>query len=518
MATPPLSIFLAKDGVSQENILKESHGAIATPIQVGAVQGTLYTKSSPPQTPSWASFFGDAVSAATLALQTASASALLVVPMKNRNFAIAFGFGRHLVDLMSVDATFGLRATLNSVSADTIRSIDKKTFEGISTHTREQASKETSIGDFGLNVERDVVRAVTGSPTDGTLGSQLTGKDCLTARCDVTLDKLPELLQAYLAESQKETYKKRFPWIDNILEVRDKARKKQLDALLVETIRAGGTPKMWLAIPELIDWSDIKGFSYCSRARWAEVFPDVHLKKYLDHASPEAISEDSLTKHRIFGHRASTDSVFDDWPVYRCIHAEIAVDGETYLLNGGDWYKIDNNFVGVVDKTIAGIKATSFTPLDFQQGENEAQYNKRLSASIAGACCPDRDPIMHGGGRSRVEFCDVYAPSRQMIHVKRYGGSSVLSHLFAQGVVSATTFVSDELFREKVNKLLPVALQLPTPVNRPNAADFEIAFFVASTSASELSLPFFSRVTLRNAYKQLTGYGFRVTLTKVRVI
>jgi len=222
MATPPLSIFLAKEGVSQENLLKESHGAAATPIQIGAVKGTLYTKSSPPQPPSWASFFGDSVSAAPLALQTASASALLVVPMTNRTFAVAFGRGRHLVDLMSVDATFCLRGTLNSISGDNIRSVDKKTFEGISTHTREQASKETSIGDFGLNVERDVVRAVTGSPTDATLGSQLTGKDSLTARCEVTLDKLPELLQAYLAKSQEDTYKKRFPWIDNILEVRDK--------------------------------------------------------------------------------------------------------------------------------------------------------------------------------------------------------------------------------------------------------------------------------------------------------
>jgi len=244
----------------------------------------------------------------------------------------------------------------------------------------------------------------------------------------------------------------------------------------------------------------------------------VHLKKYIDHVSLDAISEESLRKHRIFGYSASTDFGFDDWPVYRCIHAEISVDGETYLLNGGDWYQIDNDFVAGIDKAIAGIERTSFIPLDFNQGENEAQYNKRLSASIAGACCPDRDPIMHGGGRSRVEFCDVYAPSRQMIHVKRYGGSSVLSHLFAQGVVSATTFISDEQFREKVNKLLPDSLQIPTPANRPNPADFEIAFLVVSASTSELSLPFFSRVTLRNAYKQLMGYGFQVTLTKVRVV
>src|SRR2546425_6910223 len=35
-------------------------------------------------------------------------------------------------------------------------------------------------------------------------------------------------------------------------------------------------------------------------------------------------------------------------------------------------------------------------------------------------------------GYSRVEFCDLYTDSQDIIHIKRYGGSSVLSHLFAR--------------------------------------------------------------------------------------
>lgn len=517
MSTPSLSIFLAKEGISEEDLLVDGHGADATPIQVGSVRGTLYTKNSPPRPPSWAAFFSKAVPAEVLALETASASALLVVPMTNRTFAIAFGYARHLIDLMTVEARFGLHATLNSISEDNVRTIDKKTFEGISTHTREQASKETSIGGFGLDIERDVVSAVTGTPRDSNLGSQLIGKDSLTARCNVTLDELPELLQAYYAKSKEDTYKTRFSWIDNILEVRDKAKQQELDAVLVDMMRTGGNPKIWLAIPELIDWSDIKGFSY-SGAQSAEIFPDIHLNKYIDRYSVAATSSESLRRHKIFGHRRSTDAIFANWPVYRCVHAEIPVNGETYLLNGGDWYQIDNDFVTLVDKTIEAIPCTNFTPIDYAHGEHEDQYNKRLSTAIEGSCCVDRKMILHGGGRSSVEFCDVYAPSRQMLHVKRYGSASVLSHLFAQGVVSATTFMSDEQFREKVNTLLPAALQLATPANRPDASGFEIAFLIASQSTGPLSLPFFSRVTLRNAYRQLTSYGFKTTVTKVQVV
>jgi uncharacterized protein (TIGR04141 family) len=282
-------------------------------------------------------------------------------------------------------------------------------------------------------------------------------------------------------------------------------------------MRAGESPKTWLAIPELIDWSDVKGFSY-SKARSAEIFHDVHLSKYIDHYSAASISDKSLRRHQICGHRRSTDAIFETWPVYQCIHAEIADDDATYLLNGGHWYQINNDFVARVDQAVGMIPETSFTPVDYAHGEHEIQYNKRLSAAIEGSCCVDRDLILHGGGRSRVEFCDVYAPARQMIHVKRYGSASVLSHLFAQGVVSAITFMSDDQFREKVNTLFPAALQLAKPADRPNASDFEIAFLIASQSTGPLSLPFFSRVTLRNACRQLTSYGFKTTLTKVQVV
>lgn len=42
-----------------------------------------------------------------------------------------------------------------------------------------------------------------------------------------------------------------------------------------------------------------------------------------------------------------------------------------------------------------------------------------------------------------------------MLHVKKYTGSSALSHLFAQGAVAATSFLSDEQFRAGANKIIP---------------------------------------------------------------
>jgi uncharacterized protein (TIGR04141 family) len=47
---------------------------------------------------------------------------------------------------------------------DKLRSIDKKTFEAVSLHAREQASEDSGTAAFGLDVERDLLRAVTGTP------------------------------------------------------------------------------------------------------------------------------------------------------------------------------------------------------------------------------------------------------------------------------------------------------------------------------------------------------------------
>lgn len=516
MASQVLSIFLVKKGC-EDAILEGSRSPTATPIQVGAINGVLYTEATPLRPPSWVEFLTPGIASGVLNLETASASAVLVVPMVNRTFAVTFGYGRHLINPMSVEPTFGLKATLNAISPDRIRSIDKKTFEGISTHTQEQASKDTSIGDFGVDVERDVVRAVTGTPSDETLAHRMKGMDSLVATCDATLQTLPEFLQAYFAKSEEDRYRSRFAWIDNILEVRDKARREMLDTALIEALRAGGSAKMWLAIPDLIDWSDVSGFTY-SRAPSAARVQDIHFKTYFGTRKRETCSIEALKRHRVYGWRATNDTPVGPWPVYRCIHAELEIDGETFLLNAGEWYRIDKDFVSLVDDSIRPIQPSKFISLDYTEGEGEARYNQRLSKAIPGACCLDAKMIQYGGGKSSVEFCDVYHPSGHMIHVKRYAGSTVLSHLFAQGTVSATAFISDDRFRREVNKRLPPALRIKNPAARPSVADLEVAFVIASRSASALALPFFSRVTLRNTYTQLTNYGFRTTLTKVGTV
>ncbi|MDD4053101.1 MAG: TIGR04141 family sporadically distributed protein, partial [candidate division Zixibacteria bacterium] len=195
---------------------------------------------------------------------------------------------------------------------------------------------------------------------------------------------------------------------------------------------------------------------------------------------------------------------------------ESELDRMTYLLSDGKWYRIEQSFVKLVDSDISRIKATSIV-LPAYKDENEDAYNKRICRRSKGelALMHTRQ-IQYGGGSSSIEFCDAYSKKRIALHIKRYAGANALSHLFMQGANSAELLFFDREFRIALNRKLPPSHRLTRPGKRLDARKYEIAFVIISQSKKELNLPFFSRLTLRDAYRRLGGYGYAVTLTKVQ--
>jgi uncharacterized protein (TIGR04141 family) len=442
---------------------------------------------------------------------------VLVVRVAGRFFATVFGYGRHLLKPGCWDENFGLRATLNSIEPNSIRSIDRKSFDAIARHTREEASREGSIEQFGLNIDQDLLRAVVGRPTDKQLGRRLAGMDALTAIVALELRDLPDQLERYLRQSRRQSYRRRFPWVEQISEVRDGWQRAELDDLLASRLGRGELEKCWLSVPVPIDWSQVGGFRYSMSER-AETHDDIHLITFLPSLrNPESLGPEQLRRRAVYCVDLDGRHARDKWSVYQCLYAEIRHQGNVYLLTGGGWYRVAPGFVARVDGDVAQIPAT-VVPLPDYEHSSEVEYNRAVRrANRRELALMDRKNIPYGGGSSRIEFCDLYTRSRVMIHVKRYAGSSVLSHLFAQGVVSGTLFLQDADFRKAVNRQLPETHRVQRPDRRPPARSYEVAFAIISRSPRELQLPFFSKVNLRTAHQTLTGLGYRVTLTKIPV-
>ncbi len=408
--------------------------------------------------------------------------------------------------------------TLNSIAkGSTIRSIDKTTFDALSRQSREQTSRDASVADFGLDLDRDLLRAVTGVPEDRTLGNRMAGRDAVAVSVHVDLGGLHPLLERYLDKYEDQRYRADYPWIDQIAEVNDRELAQRLDGQLVEAMRSDDHDRLWLAVPDIVEWTDLRGVAY-SKSQSAEIFPDVSVHSFKS-ALPasSAITVETLRSRQAHAIRASDDVPILSWPIYRCVYFEVVENDSTYLLTDGHWYCVDRNFVQEVNQAIAAIprKDLAFPPYE---DDSEQDYIGRVCAADRDRCAIlDSDTIVFGGGRSRIESCDIYTRDKELIHIKRYAGSSVLSHLFAQGLVASELFYESAAFRSAVNERLPEALRISTPVDPPGRDEYEIVYAIVSKSSRQPDLPFFSKVNLKNATRNLRRMGYLVSISFIPV-
>ncbi len=212
------------------------------------------------------------------------------------------------------------------------------------------------------------------------------------------------------------------------------------------------------------------------------------------------------------------DEVMHKWPVYACLNSELEVGKERFLLAGGRWYKVASSFVEQINADVARVPKCALGLPDYNDG-SETEYNARVAAASGGRLAlMDVKKVAHGGGGSTIEFCDLYDRDRRIVHVKRYAGSRPLSHLFAQGLVSARLFLADSSFRKKVNDRLPASHRFAAPDDPPTPSEYEVVFGIVSRSAEPIpdSLPFFGKVTLASVYGQLSLYRLKVSVAKIQ--
>ena len=263
---------------------------------------------------------------------------------------------------------------------------------------------------------------------------------------------------------------------------------RELNARLVESLRKGDLDKTWMAPPEVLEWVDVKGFKY-AKAKRADSKPDLDLPQFLATIDRAQLDLDMLKQTSVYVISANTDQEMMHWSAYRCIYAEMDHQGHVCVLNNGKWYEITKDFAAEVNRDFQATPDSSIS-LPAYAHADEGDYNASLPTTVPNSHCMDREMISFGGGHSTVEYCDLATQDKKLVHIKRYGGTAQLSHLFAQAVVSSELFVQDENFRRKLNEKLPASLRLSDVRQRPNASDYEVVFAIISKSANPLEIPF----------------------------
>ncbi len=507
--------------------IKTDYDAIAVqvagiPVVDGASHyGTLFVKPTAPREPKWSPLFTPFVDKRKLG-HVQSSAAVLIVPVDKRLFAVTFGQGRHLLKPEAFEERFGLLVTLNSVRQDALRSVDKRAFVD-DQNSRVQTSQASAALEFGIDIERDLIRGIVGYPDAPEMGRRLSGSDALNFTSKADIPELRRQLRRYLRAYSSTDYKEKFPWVDQVRQLRPKGQRAvELDALLVEKLKiawqqGGRVEGCWLAIPDVVDWTRIAGFKF-TRKKNEGMSSDLHLPGLVQ-AYPDAEPSIEFLRSRQAFAVDEEQWTVEDWQIYRCIHCELEDGGKSYVLSAGNWFEVHDDFASSIEEFYANI-AKFPLELPIYNHDDEAAYNQALVDEGNGAwCLMDRKLLNVGGVHDKVEFCDVYG-AKTLLHIKHYGSSSVLGHLFNQGLVSAELLKSDKSFVQLANEKIDPAHALDLPFDVPrDVTDYKVVFGVISQSdAPGLHLPFFAKVVLKSVCTRILERGFgEVMLAKISV-
>ncbi len=515
-----LSIYFIKDKFVEVNkIVKLDDCEPAVAIQLaGATSATLFVKKTAANPPKWASLFEKSVEKNLIKTwKVPSVSAVLLLVVEKTRYAVTFGQGgRFLLHDDTWEERFGLLTTLKSVDADTLRCVDVQSLDAIQSQSRIQTGQEATTDQFGLNVEQDMLKAVVGSPIIQELGNRMTGSDALSVSVKMNLADLPELLKSYKAQYDKELNPGLHEWINNIAPVKNTGLIQELENELDKQISGRKLENLWLAIPELIKWDAVAGFAFSGEKD--VIHPDVSYPVFIETLKETRPSVEILKSKKVFCVNEDFGRVEQSWTVYRCLYAEVDYKSQKYILNDAKWYCVDSSFLKRTQSAYGRLPKSKLD-LPTYKGNGEGQYNIEAEAASAETLqLLDQKNIVHGGGRSQIEVCDLISINGELIHVKIYSKSSVLSHLFAQGLVSGQLIQMDSEFREKViAKLNPAFKHLLSKDQSPDKGSFTIVYgIISDTEGDDLRLPFFSQVNVNNTAKILSGMGYKVELLKIK--
>lgn len=277
-------------------------------------------------------------------------------------YAISYGHGHALIDNSKIVRRWGLKVVLNLICEDAnvreaLRRVDSRTIRANSLSIAKQVSRPDSIDSFGFNTQTDVLRAISGQPSNNEWGSSVYGHDGVKVPLGETLIEIHQLLAELEEIHDRQDYSQRFGWVDRIYPVRDIALRTVLHNELINQLRSKNVENLALTTPDFADWENsnfrIKGVG--------SQFPqsDLTLLIYLNALEQRSAQSSGgvanlnalqvLSVDRLKQHRLVNESTGESWPLFRCIEGEIMYDGKIYPFLEGEFYELDIDFANEVD-------------------------------------------------------------------------------------------------------------------------------------------------------------------------
>ena len=455
-------------------------------------------------------------------IKSASTAALLMLRHDGRILAVAFGHGHTLLDEDKRENDFGLIVAANALSDENVHLVEKANLGSV-IRDATQAAGITRLQEFNVDRALSLVRKLSGNRKDDS--SVVSGASSVTTTAEHDLDGLHKVAEALLDLYASTSYTKTaFAIIDKIKPVLSASRVKLLDDKLVTDLNSN-TPSFELGAPDIS--TEPIGYLTLGGMRKRKTFADITLENVLKELDRDLTPKD-LHQIKVVTHSADGAHRIREWSIYRGLVGSIEMDSKRFALNEGKWYEIQDALRKSANDAFAAASSgldISFLPWPIKVSgkkgrtptyEREEDYNLRVCAASSGRYIVGdqkffKIPAVPGKG---FEICDIFdMKEKRLIHVKKSGRrSSVISHFINQGMNSAKALrtygqVRDE-FLSYLEGVVDTAAFAEIRDSFPEGWTVEYKFGDLPTHG-KYAIPFFSRVTLDEAKREIEALGFK---------
>jgi uncharacterized protein (TIGR04141 family) len=449
---------------------READSFTSTSVTVGGASALLVTGSIQRDQADWcpvvSAYTGEVVS-----LGNRNAVCVLLVPIQKRVFALTYGLGFLVLDQSFIEQGFGLRFAIRKLSGK-VRSVTRNILEQGARVDRNSVPNGQRIEDFAIEEYGEIISRLAGpSAAEGlTFTRGRTATFSLTASDSLGLHvgKQPEDLISDLREITRvvdsEPAVPELAFIEQLRALKGKdPRLPDLESALNVQLDEADAGAIALSFPW--EGDDDRGDALAYRIKVPGGPRGGDIVSEIDVATIAESLADVPHEDRVRTLKKATIQAFEDEeavsaisraiPVSRWISAEVTLGSTRFFFRDGHWYEVGPGYVDHLRRRVTEI-LTAPAPLSlptWHLGEDEQAFNKRVGAEPRFVNL-DRQLVateLHPG--RGIELCDLLGPGAELIHVKKAAKSAPLSHLFAQGMVSAEQLLFDSAARARVVEL-----------------------------------------------------------------
>lgn len=512
----------------------------------------------PTQPPAWQRFLWQELNLGPVVSNAQSLGAILfcAVPEEMNDgerirwIAWTFGTGSRALRRAAQDPRFGLLVVLNLLTDQADQdelepgTVDPATSRAKGPRMRElryrspapyvqqtghRAARDIPLEGFRIDRSTDLVAAIGSTGAVPALAtSTVLGGRALRFRTKIgRIEELVEFAGTTLALSKLRRYRDEFTWIDNITLVEDDATLRQLRTFMIETLTTDPNPASIDAIlpDDLLEVGDDRSISRIAFPRERGTgHGRVNLTVGTIAAFVSGIENPDERDHALDSNLRFFDEAgrpIDSATFLECLSAEFQIGNNHYIAYDGDFYLVSESFVGRIDREIDSIPICA---VDFPAygGQTERKYNEKVGDDHPTQFINLDRALVKIPGETTFEACDLLTATAALVHVKRKGKSSTLSHLFLQAGNSCEllrrsaevrrTFAKLIAERAKSPELLAqVRARLSTAEKSRDEVEVVFAFLGDWRGRTIANLPLFSRISLVNEARRIRNLGYKVT-------